>query len=121
MVFKCPHICPLYPGIQASTHSSRSSSIDSISTYNSSQNHHSSSQSKTNHSDSSQTVTESLPYYPPSLNNSLKSMEINTLDNIMIFLPTNPYDEDIEYNPKRKRAPPQICNHIKYPIKKSQN
>ena len=105
MVFKYPHICPLYPGIPASTHSSRSSSIDSISTYNSSQNHHSSPQSKTNHSDNSQTVTESLPYYPPSLNDSLKSMEINTLNNIMICLPTNPYDEDKTYNPKRNEHP----------------
>ena len=94
--------CPLYSGIPASAHSSRSSSINSVYTYNSSQNYNPPSKSTTNNSERSQIVIESHPHSPPSLNSSLKSMELNTMDNIMVCLTRNTSDEVTTYNPKRK-------------------
>ena len=113
--------CPLYSGIPASAHSSRSSSINSVYTYNSSQNYNPPSKSTTNNSERSQIVIESHPHSPPSLNSSLKSMELNTMDNIMVCSTRNTSDEVTTYNPKRKWSILPICNHIKYPIKRIQN
>ena len=112
---------PLYPGIPASTTSSRSSSTNSVSTYNSSQTYNPPSKSTTNNSESSLSIIESHPSSPPSIIPSLKPMELNTMNNIMLCLTTNSSDEDTTFDPNQKWTILPICPHLKSPITITQN
>lgn len=63
-----------------------------------------------------------------SLTSSLNSIELNNPEHIMIYLTTNPIDEDTTYHPKHRYhknkktiTPNKLCHHIKSPVKFQQN
>ena len=66
-------------------------------------------------------VIESYSYSSLSLTPSVNSLELNTPENIMLCLTTNPTDEGTEFNPKWKRTIPKLYHHIKSSIKVQQN
>ena len=97
--------CPLYPGIHASTNTSYSSSVDSISTHNCNQN-----------STTTISITGSYTCYSSDNDPSMNINNIKVMDDTILCLTTNSSDEDKTYITKRNRVSQQICNHTKYPI-----